>query len=361
MAPELNASFAHRFKDGPSVEADLDLPLEGCPVTVLLGPSGSGKTTILRALAGLLRPDRGRITFGAEVWFDSDRGRFLPAHLRPMGYLSQEGALFPHLSVADNLAYGLSGLAKDARRARVAGILELLGLEGMENRHPGQLSGGQQRRTALGRALARRPALLMLDEPFSGLDPDSQDTLRQDLRRLLRELGTPTVLVSHDRADALGLGDRIVVIEAGRVLEHGPIATVFDNPGDPAVARILGVDTVHLGRLVERSEGLAVMGLGRARILAPDPGGLGESAFVCIRGEDVVLETGDAHSTVRNRLQGTITALRPEGPLVRVVLDCGFPLSALVTRPACAELGLEVGGQVTALVKAAAIHLIPHY
>jgi len=358
MAPELTCSFTKRFKDGPTIQAALSMPLKGFSVMVLLGPSGSGKTTVLRALAGLVRPEEGSIRFGAETWFAP--GVFVPAHRRSMGYMSQDGALFPHLTVGENLAYGLGQLPARDRLAMVAGTLELLGLGGMENRHPGQLSGGQQRRVALGRALARRPPLLMLDEPFSGLDPDGQDQLRRDLRRLLKELGRPVVLVSHDRSDALGLGDRLAVMEEGRVLQSGPIEEVFDHPGDASVARILGVDTVHLGRLVERADGLAVMGLGSARILAPDPGGLGDSAFVCIRGEDVILETGGSHSTARNRLQGTITAIRPEGPLVRVVLDCGFPLSALISRPACSDLALEVGGQVTALVKAAAIHLIPH-
>ena len=360
MAPELKCSFTKTFQDGPTIRADLDLDLDGFSVLMLLGPSGSGKTTVLRALAGLVRPDTGSITFGEATWFDADRGRFQPAHRRTMGYLSQEGALFPHLTVGENLAYGLGHLTPAARQTRVAGTLDLVGLAGLGNRHPGQLSGGQQRRAALGRALARRPPLLLLDEPFAGLDPEGQDQLRRDLRHLLRELGRPVVLVSHDRSDALALADRVAVMEAGRVLQSGPIEALFNQPGEAAVARILGVDTVHLGRLVERTQGLALMGLGRARILAPDPGGLGDTAFVCIRGEDVILEAEASHSTVRNRLRGTITALRPEGPLVRVLLDCGFPLSALITRPACAELGLEVGLDVTALVKAAAIHLIPH-
>jgi len=358
MAPALTASFTKSFPGGPTIRAALDVPLDGFSVLALLGPSGSGKTTVLRALAGLVHPDEGFIRFGSETWFGP--GRFLPAHRRAMGYLSQEGALFPHLTVGANLAYGLGHLAPADRRERVAETLALVGLPGLEHRHPGQLSGGQQRRAALGRALARRPALLMLDEPFAGLDPDGQDALRQDLRRLLRDLGRPVVLVTHDRADALALADRIAVMAEGRVLQTGPIEDVFDHPGDIQVARILGVDTVHLGHLVARTDGLAVLGLGTARIQAPDPGGLGDRAFVCIRSEDVILEADPAHSTVRNRLPGTITALRPEGPLVRVVLDCGFPVSALVSRPACAELGLEVGGKVTALVKAAAIHLIPH-
>jgi molybdate transport system ATP-binding protein len=360
MAAELTCDFTVRFPDGPEIRAALELPLEGFSVLALLGPSGSGKTTVLRALAGLAKPREGFIRFGDRPWFDQGAGVFVPAHRRGMGYLSQEGALFPHLTVGENLAYGLGDLEPAARRARVGETLDLLGLSGMERRHPGQLSGGQQRRIALGRTIARRPPLLLLDEPFSGLDPDAQEQLRSELRRLLKELARPAVLVTHDRADALGLGDRLAVMEEGRVLQRGPIQEVFEHPGGAGVARILGVDTVHLGRVVERRQGLAVLGLGSAVVLAPDPGGLEEQAFVCIRGEDVILESEASHSTVRNRLPGTITGIRPEGPLVRVSLDCGFPLSALITRPACEDLGLEVGGTVAALVKAAAIHLIPH-
>lgn len=360
MDPRLTADFTHRFQGGPEVRAAFDLPLEGHAVLALLGPSGAGKTTVLRALAGLLRPREGHIRFGEATWFDAPAGTFLPAHRRPIGYVSQDGALFPHLTVAQNLAYGLADLDAPRRRRRVRETADLLGLAGLEHRRPGQLSGGQQRRVALGRALARRPGLLMLDEPFAGLDPEGQEILRRDLRGVLRELGRPVLLVSHDRADALGLGDRVAVIDQGRFLQCGPIEEVFDRPGDAGVARILGVDTVHLGHLVERTDGLAVLALGTARILAPDPGDLGDAAFVCIRGEDVILETEPSRTTVRNRLRGRVAALRAEGPLVRVLLDCGFPLSALITRPAAAELGLAEGREITALVKASAIHLIPH-
>ena len=360
MAAELNARFTHRYPKGPTIEGVLDLPLGQFSVTILLGPSGSGKTTVLRALAGLVRPQEGHIQFGSVPWFHVEHGIFVPARHRAMGYVSQEPSLFPHLTVGQNLGYGLDDLTAADRTRRAEETLEMLKLEGLSDRRPGQLSGGQRQRVALGRALARRPQLLLLDEPFTGLDPESQDQLRREMRHLLRDLATPVVLVTHDRSDALRLGDRLVVMEAGQVRQAGPIQEVFDHPGNPQVARILGVDTVHLGQVLEIADGLAVIGLGPARILAPDPGGLGATAFACIRGEDVILEVGAAASTARNRLPGLITALQSEGPLVRVSLDCGFPLDALVTRRTCAELALAVGTPVLALVKAAAIHLIPH-
>ena len=359
MAAELEASFQHAFPGGPRIRGELAMPLGEFSMTVLLGPSGSGKSSLLRALAGLLRPDQGRIEFGAIPWFDHERRLFVPAWTRPIGYVAQGDTLFPHLTVAGNLGYGLSALARPERRARVGDLLDRLGLEGLAERRPDQLSGGQQRRVALARALAPRPALVLLDEPFTGLDPDSQDGLRRELRQLLGQLGTPAVLVSHDRNDALRLGDRLVLMEAGQVCQAGPVQELFDHPGSPAAARILGVDTVHLGQVLDRSDGLVTLDLGGARLLAPDPGGLGASAYVCIRGEDVLLEIGSATSTARNRLPGTITALQAEGPLVRATLDCGFRLDALITRRACQELALTLGSPVLALVKASALHLIP--
>jgi molybdate transport system ATP-binding protein len=360
MAAYLKAHFTHPFPSGPTIQGDLEMPLDGFSVTVLLGPSGSGKTTLLRALAGLLRPAQGSIQCGAEPWLQTERRLFVPARRRSMGYVSQDANLFPHLTAGENLAYGLDALPRAERLGRVGETLELLGLPGLGDRRPDQLSGGQRQRVALGRALAPHPALLLLDEPFTGLDPESQDLLRKELRHLLKNLGTPVVLVTHDRADALRLGDRVVVMEAGAVRQAGPIQEVFDHPGNPEVARILGVDTIHLGQVLDSVDGLAVIGLGRARILAPDPGGLGATAFACIRGEDVALEMGSTSSTARNRLPGIITALQPEGSLVRVSLDCGFPLDALITRRAQAELSLVPGTPVTAVVKATAIHLIPH-
>jgi molybdate transport system ATP-binding protein len=345
------------------VEARFEIPDPGFSVTVLFGPSGSGKTTVLRLLAGLERADRGVIRFGGTTWSDAQHGIHLPPQARNLGFLPQAYHLFPHLSVAANLGYGLATLPARERAARVAELLDLLDLAALGDRHPAELSGGQQQRVALGRALARRPGLLLLDEPLSALDRPSQQRLRQELRALLRRLDLPTVLVTHDRAEALQLGDRLVVLDQGRVCQSGDIQQVFDRPTDPAVAAILGVETVVRGRIESIAAGMATITVGSARILAADPGSLGWEVFVCIRGEDVAVErsaTAGSETTARNRLPARITALQPEGSLVRIGLDCGFPLESLVTRQACADLGLAEGDQVCAVLKAAAIHLIPH-
>lgn len=362
-APYLTAEAERRFPGGPAIEARFEIPEPGFSVTVFFGPSGSGKTTALRLLAGLEPADRGTIRVGGETWSDADHRVHRPPQARDLGFLPQAYHLFPHLTVAANLGYGLAALRPGDRAARVAELLALLDLEGLGNRHPGELSGGQQQRVALGRALARKPRLLLLDEPLSALDWPSQLRLRKELRELLRTLDIPTVLVTHDRAEALQLGDRLVVMDQGRVCQSGDIQQVFDRPTDPAVARILGVETVVLGRIESIADGMATIAVGAAQIHAADPGSLGWQVFVCIRGEDVAVERGSAPaagSTVRNRLPARITALQPEGSLVRIALDAGFPLESLVTRQACADLRLAEGDQVCAILKATAIHLIPH-
>jgi molybdate transport system ATP-binding protein len=348
------------FAGGPRIECALSLPAEGGSVTVLFGPSGAGKTTILRCLAGLERPDRGTIRFGDDVWFDSERGIDLPPQRRRAGLLVQDYALFPHLTVAANVGYGLGTLDAAAQKARVAETLALLRIEALAGRRPAQLSGGEKQRVALGRALAPRPRVLLLDEPLSALDAPTREALRSDLRRLLSGLSRPTLLVTHDRLDALALGDRMAVIAHGRLRQVGPIEDVFSRPADLGVARAVGVETVVAARVVERpSEGLVTVQVGETLLTAVDPGDLAEAALACIRAEDVVLERGPiGQVSARNRLEGTVSSVTPEGPLVRIVLDCGFALSALVTRQACRDLGIAEGERLTAFVKTPSVHLI---
>jgi molybdate transport system ATP-binding protein len=358
MAAELVARFTKRYPGGVVIEADLGLEPDRAPVTVLFGPSGSGKTTILRCLAGLERPEEGTIRFGDEVWLDTARGVGLPPQQRRIAYLSQDYALFPHLTVGGNIAFGLTAPAVERRR-RVADLVARLGLEGLEGRYPSRISGGQAQRVALARALATEPRLLLLDEPLSSLDAPLREPLRRELRQWLTSVGIPALVVTHDRIEALALGDRLAVLAEGRIRQTGPVHEVFSRPADLAVARTVGVETVVPGRVVATSDSLATVAVGDVRILAFDPGDAGQEVFVCIRAEEVVVEQGQSSRTsARNHLPGRVTRLEPEGPLVRVRLDCGFPLAALVTRPACEDLGLDEGAPVTAIVKATSIHLV---
>jgi molybdate transport system ATP-binding protein len=357
---QLAADFEKRFPNGSTIQAALRVPDDASSVTVLFGPSGSGKTTVLRCLAGLEHPERGEVRFGDEVWFDANRDINRSPQDRGIGYLFQEYALFPHLPAAANIAYGLGSMAAPDKRRRVADMVRLLGLEGLEGRYPTQLSGGQRQRVALARVLARRPRLLLLDEPLSALDAPTREQLRLELRRLLVMLQTPTLLVTHDRIEAIALGDSVIVMNDGRVCQHGPVPEVFSRPANLEVARIVGIETVEPAKVLTTADGLATIALAGARLLAIARHADIQDCYLCIRAEDVILEKGDvALSSARNRLPGSIRGMAAEGPMVRVLVDCGFPLTALITNQACAELGLRQGDCVTALIKAPAIHLVP--
>jgi molybdate transport system ATP-binding protein len=361
----LTAEFEKHFPDGPIIKVELRGPGDSCSPTVLFGPSGSGKSTTLRCLAGLERPDRGMIRFGDEIWFDPARGIFLPPQRRRIGYLFQDYALFPHLRVAQNIAYGLVKVARPERRERIEEITTLLGLSGLEERYPRQLSGGQQQRVALARALVCRPRLLLLDEPLSALDAPTREHLRRQLRHWLLQLQITTIVVTHDRIEAIALGEHVVIFDAGRVRQSGSVQQVFSAPVDLGVARIVGVDTIEPGKIVQVADGLATIQVSGKKLIALAPPRHNEgpdgAVYVCIQAEDVILEKsgGDQpQSSARNRLLGHIRSLDREGPMVRISLDCGFPLKALVTQRACQDMELRVGQQIVGVVKASAIHLI---
>jgi molybdate transport system ATP-binding protein len=361
MSAALAFDLERRFRGGPVVRASLAQGLEGAPVTVLFGPSGSGKTTVLRCLAGLDRPDAGFIRFGDELWFDAPSRRFVPPQRRGIGLLFQEYALFPHLRVHENVAYGLSHLEASRRAQRVFEVARLLHISELLDRRPGQLSGGQRQRVALARALAPAPRLLLLDEPLSALDAPTRESLRGELRALLQSARVPSVVVTHDRVEALALGDRIAVLAEGAIRQVGPVHEVFSAPADLVVARVVGTENVTPARITGRDAGLVVAEVGTARLLALDPGGLDGEAFACIRADEVILEpTPGIPTSARNQLSATIVSLQPEGVLVRVVLDCGFKLVALVTRQSVEELGLAPGKTVATLIKATSIRLVPH-
>jgi molybdate transport system ATP-binding protein len=359
MADEMTADFEKRYNGGPSIHGAFRLPVGKPHVLVLFGPSGSGKSTILRCLAGLEQPSRGRITFAGEIWFDAEAGVQTPPQARAIGYLFQDYALFPHLTIAGNITYAIHDLDPKERRARLAEMLRLLQLEGLEDRRPAQLSGGQQQRVALARVLARRPRLLLLDEPLSALDAPTREQVRGELRGLLRGQGIPAVCVTHDWVEALTLADEVAVMGGGRVLQVGPPDEVFSRPADADVAAIVGVETVVAGRVVERMDDLAALDVGGVRLWAVEPSRRGEEFYLCIRAEDVTLEIGTRpSSSARNHLAGRVVEIRPAGAVSRLVVECGFALTALVTRQAERDLALTPGTPVTATVKASAVHLI---
>ena len=275
-------------------------------MVVLLGPSGSGKSLTLRAIAGLLRPDSGRIELPSGPVFDSEAGMDLPPQARSVGYVVQDLALFPHLNVAENIAFGLHGWPKQAQRERVEELVELLGLEGLEGRLPRETSGGQQQRVALGRALAARPRVLLLDEPFSALDAPIRNALRREVTRLRRQLGLLALFVTHDLQEAYALADRIAVYDQGEVLQCGPRAEVFRNPASVRVAQLLEARNIFEGRVVSKTEDYTEIETPWFKVRARPEGELAPHAraAVSVRPEHVILLRPDRPHT--NQMETTL-------------------------------------------------------
>jgi molybdate transport system ATP-binding protein len=344
----LIADIDKRFDGGPQVQASLRIP-PGASITILFGPSGAGKTTVLRCIAGLEKLTAGRIVFDGQDWTN------LAPQKRPLGYLFQEYALFPHLRVRDNIRYGVKRQSDVVDR-----VAAKLKVHDLLDRWPSELSGGQQQRVALARVLAREPRMLLLDEPLSALDAATRDHVRSELAHLLRSLGIPAIVVTHDWVDALTLGDQMLVMSGGRVLQTGPPQEVFTRPQHREVAAAVGVETVVAGRVKRREGGVVVLQVGSGQLAAADPGGDDVDFYVCVRGEDVTLEKGRAElSSARNHLSGIVMDVAPAGVLTKVVVDAGFELVALVTRQAVEDLELIKGSNIFAVFKASAVHLIP--
>ena len=360
MAAEVAIDITKTFPGRTPISAALTYRLDQATSLVLFGPSGSGKTTILRSIAGLEWPERGTIRFISRTWLDTASKIRVSPQERRIGYMSQEYALFPTHTVERNIAYGLGELSSVDRKRRVEEMIDLFQLRGLEAAKPMELSGGQQQRVALARAIAPRPQLLLLDEPLSALDVPTRLQLRGELRGLLKQLALPSIIVTHDWAEALTLGDVIAVMGDGQVLQVGSPQEVFSRPKNADVAQIVGVETVVQGHVIEQANGLATVRVNGSTLKSLGSEEIGSAVFVCIRAEDVILEhAGSGMTSARNHLVGKVTEIVPQGVMVRITLDCGFLLSAMVTRGALEDLQLKTGSPVIAAIKAGAVHLVP--
>ena len=322
---------------------------------VLVGESGAGKTTVLRLLAGLERPDAGRIRLGEETYFDAGAGVDLPVWQRDLAYLSQDYSLFPHLTALDNVAFGLraQGVRARAARSRAFGALDRVGLADAAVRRPGHLSGGQQQRVALARALVLEPGLLLLDEPLSALDLQSRAELRTELRSVLQDTDCATVYVTHAPLEAIALGTRVAAIEAGRITQSGSPDELLRRPRTPYVAAFMGVNLLQ-GRLVRGADGLARLETGVGSVAVAETGEEGD-LLVALDPRDITLHTEQPVGSAQNALHGSILEVTPEPPLgerVRVALQTQPPLVAEVTRQAADALRLREGKPVWAAFKA---------
>jgi molybdate transport system ATP-binding protein len=353
----LVASLARRIG---GFALDLSFTAAAGSTTVLVGESGAGKTSVLRLLAGLDRPDQGRVTVDDEVYLDTEAGVNRPPWKRELGYLSQDYALFPHLSVWQNVAFGLESVGLPAKtvRGRVAEALRSAGISELEARRPDQLSGGQQQRVALARALVLNPKLLLLDEPLSALDLQTRRTIRGELRGLLRRLPCITLYVTHNPVEALIFGDQIVVLDGGRISQVGSRDDLLQHPRTPFVAELMGTNLFvgsregRAGRATERlrtAEGDLVLGSDR---------GDGD-VFATVSPREITLYRQLPEASAQNAFAGPILELVPEPPAgerIRVVLGTTPSLVAEVTREAVAGLGLKEGQFVYATFKATGVN-----
>jgi molybdate transport system ATP-binding protein len=334
----------------------LDVPRGDC--LALAGPSGAGKTTILRMLAGLATPDSGRIECGGEVWLD-ERGASVPPEERRCGLVFQHYALFPHLSAWQNVAYGLRDTARSQRRSRALDLLDRFGARHVADARPRTLSGGERQRVALARALASDPKLLLLDEPLAALDPRTGARAARELSAFLHDADVPTVLVTHDFGQAALLGDRVAVIDAGRIVQRGAAAELAASPASGFVADFTGANVLS-GVARPAEDGLTRVELegGGAVVSAERADG---PVAVSVFPWEVELEPpGAKHAgSARNHVNATVTTVTVLGARVRVGLSAPQPLTAEITDASLERLGLKPGASVVATWKAAATRLAP--
>lgn len=346
---------------------EVDVEIRG-RVTAVFGPSGAGKTSLLDLVAGLRGADSAFIQMDDHVLTDTARGVFVPSRQRGVGYVPQDLALFPHLSVRQNLLYGRKPGNNGSASFTFERVVEVLEIQSLVPRRVTELSGGEKQRVAIARALLSSPKLLLLDEPLASLDLPLRARIIPYLARIRDEFRVPMLYVTHDRYETLALADEMVVLVAGKVAQTGPVRELFSRPANLAAAGALAVETVLQGSVEKMMNGLVMIKVGPATLTAVDenfsrnhpltPANTRE-VYVCIRAENVVLLKGeDSATSARNHLPGLVRSVGQDGPLMRVELDCGFPLTALLTKQSAEEMKLSAGDHVTAQVKAQHVHLI---
>ncbi len=327
-----------------SFELELDLRVGG--TVALVGPSGAGKSSVLRAVAGLARPSEGRIALGDDVWFDSTRRVFRQPDERSVGLVFQEYALFPHLSVRRNVAYG--------GRARVDEYLERFHIAHLAESSPTELSGGERQRVALARALAREPGLLLLDEPLSSLDAHTRATVRAELQELLRDFGLPTILVTHDFDDAAALADEVGVIVEGKLRQLAAPQELVARPADAFVASFTGANLLRgVARRTANALTEVRLDTGEA-VFSADPGE--GPVGVVVYPWEVTLGREPHADSALNAIVGDVRSVVTVGTRVRVQVG---PITAEVTAASAERLEVERGGTVIASFKATGTHLVP--
>ena len=332
--------------------------------TMLLGPSGGGKTTLLNCIAGLVRPGRGRIALGGAVLFNSASRIDVPVQNRRVGYVFQNLALFPHLTVAQNVQYGIMRIPSGERRQRMMALLESFRIPHLAERKPGQISGGERQRAALARSLVTDPAVLLLDEPLVALDNAAKSRILDDLRAWNAAHSIPIVFVTHAPEEAFALGERVVVLEAGRIVAHGMPQEVLTTPRHETVAQIVGFENVFDAAVtaLHENQGTMVCQLERTDCELEVPlirAGIGDPVRIAIRAGDIMISAERPHGlSARNTMHGRIQSIHREGVTVILRVDAGVTFQVHVTPSAANELELASGREVWLVIKTYSCNLV---
>jgi tungstate transport system ATP-binding protein len=346
--------------DGRYVLKEVSLKVNRGEVFALIGPTGAGKTTLLRLLDFLELPTKGSIYFDGVDVTHSRRHR-LEARRR-MSFVQQKPIVFT-TSVYENVACGLRWRHERNKiiRHKVEGALELVGMAGYKNKNAKALSGGETQRVAIARALVTEPEMLLLDEPTANLDPISTGKVEEVLAHIVREHKMTVLMATHDMSQGQRLASRIGVLIDGKVLQVGTPHEAFSSPISREVAEFVGVENILGGIVIEKDDNLATIEVNGNAIQAISDYGVGDRVYALIRPEDITFTLARGTSSARNVFEGKITRITPVGPLIRIEMDCGFPLLGVVTKRAAQELDLTIGKQVCASFKATAIHTIKRW
>lgn len=337
-------------------------------INILFGPSGAGKTTLLDCIAGLKKPERGRISIGGHRLFDSSDNIDIPVTKRNLGYVFQDLALFPHLSVEANVTYGLGALGAAERSRRITEYFECFDIAGLAHRRPAELSGGERQRVALARALVTRPSLLLLDEPLVALDLPVRMKIADDLRRSVQNMGIPVLYVTHSRDEVFMLGEHLLVLENGKIIAEGTPHKVLSAPRMETVAQLSGFENIYDADVasIHEDRGTMICRLPCAHrsIELETPlvwATIGEKLRVGISAGDILLATNKPEGlSARNVLRGTLISLLQRDAIIIARVDCGVEFAAHLTLGARDALGLDVGREVWVIVKTHSCHLLAH-
>lgn len=317
---------------------------------VVLGPTGCGKTLLLEIIAGFHFPDRGHIFLkNRDITFD-------PPKKRGIGFVYQDYMLFPNMTVRDNIAYGLKakGLKGKIIEGKVEELAGLLGIEHLLDRFPRKLSGGEAQRTSLARALSIDPKILLLDEPLSALDPNLRSDIRSEISGLLKSRGTTTIHVTHSREDAIVMGDRIAIMNDGRIVQTDIPDKVFRHPSSRFVAEFVGVENIFRGTALRKEHLAYFKSKGITLITTSNVTG---EAYASVRPEDIIISLSKMDSSARNCIKGEVKELIDMGGIMRVMVDCGALFAVNITQASCEEMGISFGQDVYLIFKAQNVNL----